>query len=110
MFDSPLPSDPTLLKTLLEPLLEDFQYWFSRSRQLLEGDRITFLEPEDQADLLQRVLHAHQEVNTAQSLLKVTEGQVGVDTSILMNWHRLVHECWGVSMKHRATQTPPEGI
>ncbi|EHJ13387.1 DUF2605 family protein, partial [Crocosphaera watsonii] len=29
-------TEQELLKTILEPLLEDFQYWFSRSRHLLE--------------------------------------------------------------------------
>ncbi|HEY9668852.1 MAG TPA: DUF2605 family protein, partial [Coleofasciculaceae cyanobacterium] len=34
------PSEQELLKSVLQPLLEDFQYWFSRSRSLLETEDI----------------------------------------------------------------------
>lgn len=96
-----LPSDPDFLRTLLEPLLDDFEHWFSRSQQLLEQERLAFLAPERQSDLLNRVCQAAQEVSTTRTLLNATDGQVGVDTSVLLGWHRLVHECWAVSMKRR---------
>jgi hypothetical protein len=95
------PSEPELLKALLEPLLEDFQYWFQRSRSLLENKTIDFLESEAQADLLARVIQAQQEVGTAQMLLNATGGQVGVETSVLVPWHTLVAECWKVGMRYR---------
>ncbi len=101
MFNSNLP-EPDLLKTVLEPLLEDFQYWFGRSRTLLESETIPFLGDEQQADLLMRVTQAQQTVGTTQTLLKVTNGQVGVETSMLMTWHRLVTECWQVRMRLRS--------
>ncbi|NDJ19299.1 DUF2605 domain-containing protein [Myxacorys almedinensis] len=104
MFDSNFP-DSNLLKTVLEPLLEDFQYWFARSRTLLESDAIAFLTEAQQTDLLQRVTHAYQEVLTAQLLLKATNGQAGVDTSLLMAWHQLVSDCWQVSMRLRAEKS-----
>lgn len=97
-FNSP---DSDLLKTLLEPLLEDFQYWFGRSRSLLENQTIEFLGEDHQAALLQRVKQAQQEVETAHMMLKVTGGQVGLDTAVLMPWHRLVTECWQVGMRFR---------
>lgn len=89
------------LKTLLQPLLEDFQYWFGRSRSLLENHTIDFLNREQQANLLERVKQAQQEVNTTQLMFQATDGQVGVDTSVLMPWHQLVTECWQVGMKFR---------
>jgi nitrogen-specific signal transduction histidine kinase len=89
------------LKTLLQPLLEDFQYWFGRSRALLENHTIDFLEQEQQVKLLERVKQAQQEVNTTQLMFQATGGQVGVDTSVLMPWHQLVTECWQVGMKFR---------
>jgi hypothetical protein len=104
MFHSNLP-EPDILKTVLEPLLEDFQYWFTRSRVLLENQEIPFLGNEKQANLLERVLQAHQEVNTVRMLLNVTEGQVGVETPMLMTWHRLVAECWQVSMRLRSEKS-----
>lgn len=95
------PSEQELLKTLLQPLLEDFQYWFSRSRSLLETEDITFLSEEQQSDLLLRVQQAQQEVATAQMMFQATNGQVGVETSTLVPWHRLVSECWQVGMRWR---------
>jgi hypothetical protein len=109
MFDSDFhPPESDLLKTLLEPLLEDFQYWFGRSRALLETQKINFLGTERQIALLERVKQAQQEVSTAQALLKATDGQVGVDTAILMPWHRLVTECWQVGMRFRVEHWDPE--
>jgi hypothetical protein len=104
MFNSNQP-DPDLFKTVLEPLLEDFQYWFSRSRTLLEDQRIPFLLESEQSELLERVITTEQEVRTVQALLKATDGQAGVDSSILVTWHHLVSECWQVSLKLRSQQS-----
>ncbi|MEW6495711.1 MAG: DUF2605 domain-containing protein [Cyanobacteriota bacterium] len=99
------PSEQELLKSVLQPLLEDFQYWFSRSRSLLETEDITFLSKEQQSDLLARVQHAQQQVSTAQMLFHATDGQVGIETSTLVPWHRLVSECWQVGRLWRSTQS-----
>lgn len=93
--------EPNLLKTLLQPLFEDFQYWFQRSRLLLENHTINFLGKEQQESLLERIKQAQREVSAAQSLFQATDGQVGVDTSALVPWHQLVTECWQVGMKFR---------
>jgi hypothetical protein len=104
MLHSNLP-ESDFLKTVLEPLLADFQYWFTRSHTLLENQEIPFLGSEKQANLLERVFQAHQEVNTARTLLMATDGQVGVETSILMAWHQLVAECWQISTRLRAEKS-----
>jgi Protein of unknown function (DUF2605) len=98
----PLPSDPDLLKLVLAPLLDDFVYWFDRSGQLLGTSPLPFMTPESQRDLGDRVNQALQEVKVAQVLLAATDGQAGVEMAVLMNWHKLVAECWGVSMKKRS--------
>lgn len=92
--------DSELLKAVLQPLLEDFQYWLGRSRQLLESQNLDFLEI-DQADLLSRVKQAQQEVGAAQALMQVTNGQAGIEATILVSWHSLVTECWQVSHRFR---------
>lgn len=102
MFDAQPPDREELMSSLLQPLLEDFQYWFGRSRALLEQEQLSFLGDEGQTDLLHRVQQAQQEVATASSLLQATEGQVGVEMSVLMQWHRLVAECWQVAKRYRA--------
>jgi Protein of unknown function (DUF2605) len=101
MSNSSFSSEPDLLKTVLQPLLEDFQYWFGRSQLLLETESLSFMSAEQQADLLERVRQAQQEVRTAQLLFRATEGQVGIETAVLIPWHQLVTECWQAGMRHR---------
>ena len=103
MRDSNLP-EPELLKTVLQPLLEDFEYWFARSRTLLETEQLSFLDKQDQSDLLTRVKLAADEVQAAKMLFTVAEGKVGIDMATLMPWHQLVTECWNVSMQFRSKQ------
>jgi hypothetical protein len=103
MFNQSLP-EPNLLKTVLQPLLEDFKYWFERSRSLLENERISFLGNQEQSELLGRVKQAQQEVNTAQLMFQATGGQVGIEMATLIPWHQLVTECWKVAMRFRSEQ------
>ncbi len=103
MFNQSLP-EPDLLKTVLQPLLEDFKYWFGRSRSLLENERISFLGNQEQSELLARVKQAQQEVNTAQLMFQATGGQVGIEMATLVPWHQLVTECWKVAMRFRSEQ------
>jgi len=52
-----------LLKSVLQPLLEDFQYWFGRAL-LSQTQQLSFLTTNQQSDLLGRVKQAQQEVST----------------------------------------------
>ncbi len=100
MFNSPS-SDSDLLKEVLAPLLEDFEYWFRRSRLLLEHETIPFLHSSEQTDLLERVVVAQQEVSTAKLLFQATDGQAGIEMAVLAPWHHLVTECWQVARRFR---------
>lgn len=100
MFDPQL-SEPKLLKAILEPLLEDFEYWLERSRQLLETEEIPFLSNLEQTELLARVQTATQEVKATKTLFQATAGQVGVETTVLAPWHQLLMECWQISIRFR---------
>ena len=93
------PTENELLKAILEPLLQDFQYWFKRSRSLLESEEISFLCSQEQAELLKRIKLAQQEVSTAQMLFEATGGQAGIDIAILIPWHKLVAQCWDVARR-----------
>ncbi len=104
MLHSNLP-EPQLLKVLLEPLLEDFQYWFTRSRSLLQTEVIPFLGVAEQQALLERVETALNDVIATQSLFRATDGQVGVDTQVLMQWHTLLMECWQVAHHYRLSKS-----
>lgn len=105
---NPSLSDPELLKAVLAPLLEDFQFWFRRTRELLEQEHLDFLGLKDQSDLLARVRKTQQQVTVAQSLLDATEGETGVEMTVLMPWHQLVLECWQVTTRFRRQQTGQE--
>ena len=98
------PSEQELLQNILQPLLTDFEYWFSKSVELLNGAQMPFLSQAAQADLLNRVKQARQEVNTSQMLFQAIDGQVGVEPSQMLTWHQLVTECWQVSMQLRQSQ------
>jgi Protein of unknown function (DUF2605) len=98
------PSEQELLQNILQPLLTDFEYWFSRSIQLLDSTQIPFMSPIDQANLFDRVKQAQQEVSVAQMLFRAVDGKVGVEPSQMLGWHQLVTECWQVSMRLRQSQ------
>lgn len=96
-----LPDDADLLKAVLPPLLEDFRHWFGRTIDMLETQNIDFLTPEQQQDLLTRARVAQQQVSVSQALSAATNSQAGIDMPVVMAWHKLVHECWGVALRLR---------
>ena len=98
------PSEQELLQTILQPLLVDFDYWFTRSRELLERESIDFLSPTAQSALLDRVKHAQQEVSIAKLLFQAVDGQAGIEPSQMIAWHKIVTECWHVSMQLRQSK------
>jgi hypothetical protein len=101
------PTEKELLKTVLEPLLEDFQYWFERSRTLLESEQMSFFTAQEQAELLARIIHSQQEVQTAKMLFQATDGLAGIDSKMLLPWHQLVAECWDVAQRWRENKQLP---
>ena len=98
------PSEQDLLKTILQPLLEDFKHWFSRSISLLESERISFLSESEQNELLAKVKNACQEVSVAQMLFDATDSQAGIEPSTMLTWHKIVGECWRVATLFRQLQ------
>ena len=98
------PSEQELLQNILQPLLTDFEYWFNKSVDLLDGSQIPFLTQEAQTDLLARVKLARSEVSVAQMLFTAIDGQVGVEPSQMLTWHQIVTECWQVSRQLRQSQ------
>lgn len=107
MPDHNLP-ESELLQSVLKPLLDDFQYWFNRSRQLLENETIPFLTQRQQSDLLERVKQAQTAVSSSQIMFQATRGQVGIDMSVLVPWHQLLTECWQVSTRFRMEKSPSD--
>lgn len=101
-FAMPDPADSSeVLAAVLQPLLEDFQYWFGRSLALFEEKSIGFLPPEEQQLLVGRIKTALAETQTTQALLQATDGQVGVEAAKVLAWHALVAECWSLARRLR---------
>ncbi|MGQ9865705.1 MAG: DUF2605 domain-containing protein [Pseudanabaenaceae cyanobacterium] len=93
-----------LLETVLAPLLEDFVYWFGRSRELLTATQLDFLTPAAQQDLIRRLEQAESEVKTARLLYQASGKQVAIDMEPVREWHRLLMECQGIGMRYRFEQ------
>lgn len=94
-----LPDDANLMKTILPPLLADFQHWFASTVGMMTTKDMSFLTAEQQEDLLSRVLVAQKQVSASQVLSSATDGQAGIEMPVITAWHKLVHECWGVSLR-----------
>ncbi len=100
-------SKAELLKQILSPLLDDYRYWFERSRQLLDQEQLTgLLSPQAQADLLDRVQQAQAELQAAEALYNLSANEVGVDPGLMAKWHRLLMECAELGRRYR--QLPPQ--
>lgn len=93
-----------LLKKILEPLLDEFQFWFSESRSLFESERISFLFVDEQDQLLNKIIQYQEEVKTSLILFQVTNGETIVDPQVVASWHKLVAECWSIARKWRYLQ------
>lgn len=98
----PSSAEQKILKSVLEPLLKDFEYWFSLSRNLLESEKISFLLEEEQADLLEQVKANQQQVAAAQLLFQATDGKTGIDMAVIVPWHHLASDCWQISRRWRS--------
>jgi len=101
---SPSLPESELMKELLQPLLEDFQYWFGRTRILLESEAMPFLDPDEQAKRLAQIIQVQAEVQAAQGLFYALEGKVGLDPAILMAWHRHVSDGWQLLIRWRLSK------
>jgi len=99
--------DKPLVQEILEPLLDDFNYWFDETASLLQSPKADCLAEGDRQRLTHELDEAQQAVATARSLLLATAGQVGVDMAVVGQWHRLVSQCWQTS-RYIRQQNPGE--
>ena len=101
-----LPEDKALLKTILPPLLDDFQHWFASTLTLLDTRDISFLSDIEKQNLKARVQDAQKQVGASKALTSLTDSQTGIELPVVMAWHQLVHECWGVAIRLRRESNP----
>lgn len=89
--------DKPIVQEILEPLLDDFQYWFNETKSLLNSPKADCLAASDRQALTQELGEAQQAVATARTLMLATAGHAGVDMAVVGQWHRLVTKCWQTS-------------
>jgi len=99
--------DKPIVQEILEPLLDDFQYWFGETKSLLNSPKADCLAAGDRQSLTQELNEAQQAVATARTLMLATEGRAGVDMAVVGQWHRLVSKCWQTS-RYIRQQNPGE--
>lgn len=90
-------SDQPLVQSILEPLLDDFQYWFRETQALLNSPKANCLDESERQELAEQLDNAKQEVSIARTLMLATGGNAGVDVSVVGQWHQLVNKCWKTS-------------
>lgn len=90
------PEQP-LLQAVLEPLLDDFRYWFGETKSLLNSPKAECLAEGDRQALAQELDEAQQAVATARTLMLATDGNAGVEMGVVAQWHKLVNKCWQTS-------------
>lgn len=92
---------PSILQEVLEPLLDDFRYWFSETKDLLNSPKADCLPFDERQHLLDEINISQEQVTTAKTLLLATNGNAGVDTALVAQWHQLVNKCWQTSRRIR---------
>lgn len=101
--------DQPLVQSILEPLLDDFQYWFGEAETLLNSPEANCLDERDRQQLAAQLHTAKQEVATARTLMLATAGNAGVDVAVVSQWHQLVSKCWQTAryIRHHHTGDRP---
>ncbi|NER81852.1 MAG: DUF2605 domain-containing protein [Leptolyngbya sp. SIO1D8] len=99
---SNVPEQP-LVQTILEPLLDNFQYWFNEATVLLTAPESNCLDVDNRRTLIERIRVAEKEVATVRVLLAATDGQAGIEPLMVRDWHHLVAQYWQVARQVRQT-------
>ncbi|MDX2271182.1 MAG: DUF2605 domain-containing protein [Cyanobacteriota bacterium] len=97
-----------MLREILSPLIEDYRYWFGRSRQLLEKDNLGIISPEGQVELRRRLEQAEGELQTATTLYELSDNEVGIDPALMAKWHRLLMECAELGRRYYQLNPPSD--
>ena len=94
-----------ILESLLESLLTDFEYWFSRGYELIEQSSDEVMNFEERQDLSGRLAEGLQAVKAARALTRAAGKPVAVSMKAMAPWHGLVTEVWGLSARLNRLQS-----
>ena len=94
-----------ILDSLLESLLTDFEYWFTRGYELIEQSSDEVMNFEERQDLSGRLEEGLQAVKAARALTRAAGKPVAVSMKAMAPWHGLVTEVWGLSARLNRLQS-----
>lgn len=87
------------MESLLASLLEDFDHWFERGQELLEGCPDDVLSPDEQRALRERLEQGMKAVAATRALTRASTQPVAVSLEAMTPWHGLVTEIWGLAAR-----------
>jgi hypothetical protein len=90
-----------LLDQLLDPLLDDFAFWFGRGRVLLEHCPDAVMPPEERAALAEELESGGKTLLAARSLRAAAPVSMALDLQAMAPWHHLVMRCWALAARLR---------
>ena len=91
----------TLMTTLLESLLADFDHWFSRGGELLSRCPDSVMSAAERQQLAERLEDGRRRLVATRALMTATDQPVAVSLDAMTSWHGLVTEGWRLSARIR---------
>jgi len=91
----------TLMTSLLESLLADFDHWFSRGDELLSRCPDSVMSAVERQQLAMRLEEGRRRLVATRALITATDQPVAVSLDAMTFWHGLVTEVWGLSARIR---------
>ena len=91
----------TLMSSLLESLLADFDHWFSRGDELLSRCPDSVMSAVERQQLAMRLEEGRRRLVATRALINATDQPVAVSLDAMTSWHGLVTEVWGLSARIR---------
>ena len=88
-----------MLELLQNPLLADFDYWFSRGQAIIQQYPDNILSSSDRLDLGERLSEGKRSLAATRSLLKASSAPMAISMKAMAPWHGLVTEVWGLSAR-----------
>tara|TARA_B000000441_G_C21461008_1_gene187447 strand:- start:129 stop:485 length:357 start_codon:yes stop_codon:yes gene_type:complete len=98
-----------LLNALLASLLDDFEHWFQRGQELLQGCPDAVMSPEERQCLELRLQDGTKAIAATRSLMAASNQPMAISMDAMTPWHGLVTEVWALAAKlgaFRRSQAP----
>ena len=98
-----------LLDQLLDPLLEDFSFWFARGAVLLEHCPDSVMAAAERRAMAEALETSARALVAARCLRAAAPESLAVDLEAMAPWHRLVMRCWALAarMRQAGVELPP---